>query len=138
MTGSRAILPTPRIPVGARANEPLTAAQLVSIRQSLRKVKTESCFFRKDEEEKLVAFGQAATEDDKKTILDAWKSILKKGMNNAISDTPAGEETIKIYLSSVSLANQILLGCQTIAFVATLVGVILLLLKKVAKVSSKP
>ena len=95
----------------------------------------------KDKEEELVVEGEAKTEDDKKAILDAKKDGYKKYMNYAISDTGAGRAGLSIvptFLSSFSLANQILLGCQTIAFVATLVGVILLLLKKVAKVSSKP
>ena len=95
----------------------------------------------KDKENDIVTEGEATTEDDKKAILDAYKNIYKRRMNYAISDTAAGKDSVNLvprYLSSVSLANQILLGCQTIAFVATLVGVILLLLKKEPKVSSKP
>ena len=81
-------------------------------------------------------------EEYKKSSLDADKWYGKTLMNAAISDTYISgaqyDAFPTAFVSSVSLANQILLGCQTIAFVATLVGVILLLVRKAAKVSSKP
>lgn len=95
----------------------------------------------KDQEDIVAIAGAKTQEELKEAYLDYTKKYSKKMMDLRISDTTnirAEPTQVQDYLSSFSLANQILLGCQTIAFVATLVGVILLLLKKVAKVSSKP
>lgn len=96
-----------------------------------------------DQSHALIPDGKTA-EEFKKGYVDYFKKTTKTLVNHAIADDGSAEATVdglpfvQTYLSSFSLANQILLGCQTIAFVATLVGVILLLVRKVGKVSSSP
>lgn len=99
-------------------------------------------FDRVEEQAKIVL---PASEEDKKNQ-KGEKSKAKRIMNDAIADAAlvelVGASLQEIgpeqFVSSLSLANQILLGCQTISFVATLIGVILLFIKGGAKVSSTP